>query len=193
MATDLVLVADAGNPADIPDAVRLMFEADDTDGNPSTCSPDIVELVTAAIARNIPRPPGGNAPGTLEVRLELVPESDLGRFNVRLDGTTVLANAGNGATTGPLSVSAGAHRITQAGASGTDLSNYRTFFGAGCSSDGSVTVRSCFPRVCTIANLFDPTDCRQECREERDLCLQDPDTLPRFCVQLLRICLASCN
>ena len=93
VATDLVLAADAGNPADIPDAVRLMFLADDDDGNPATCSPHFVELTSAATARRIPRPPGGNAPGTLEVRMTVVPP-DSGRFNVRLDGGSFLARVG---------------------------------------------------------------------------------------------------
>jgi hypothetical protein len=57
LATRLVMAAGAANPSNIPDAVRLSFVADDTDGNLSTCSPHFKELAAAADSRSIPRPP----------------------------------------------------------------------------------------------------------------------------------------
>lgn len=56
IATELVLAAAAGNPADIPDAVHLSFLADDDDGDLTTCSPHFKELAAAADSRKIPRP-----------------------------------------------------------------------------------------------------------------------------------------
>lgn len=71
IATELVLAAAAANPANIPDAVRLSFIADDTDGNLATCSPHFKELAAAADSRHIPRPAncvssgaGGASPGS---------------------------------------------------------------------------------------------------------------------------------
>ena len=57
IAARLVLAAAAANPANIPDAVRLMFIADDDDGNLSNGTPHFTELAAAADSRNLPRPP----------------------------------------------------------------------------------------------------------------------------------------
>lgn len=58
IAADLVLAAAAANPANVPDAVRLSFIADDDDGNLSNGTPHFAELAAAADSRNIPRPAG---------------------------------------------------------------------------------------------------------------------------------------
>lgn len=65
LATRLVMAAAAANPSNIPDAVRLSFVADDTDGNLATCSPHFKELAAAADSRNIPRPASCATPGTV--------------------------------------------------------------------------------------------------------------------------------
>jgi len=56
IASRLVLAAAAGNPADIPDAVKLSFLADDDDGDLNNGTPHCLELGAAADSRNIPRP-----------------------------------------------------------------------------------------------------------------------------------------
>lgn len=66
-ARQLVLGAAAANPANVADAVRLSFVADDNDGDLTTCSPHFKVLAQAADSRDIPRPPdctegGGAAP-----------------------------------------------------------------------------------------------------------------------------------
>jgi hypothetical protein len=57
LATRFVLGAAAGNPANIPDAVRLSFVVDAPDGNPAHGSPHFRALAAAADAHHIPRPP----------------------------------------------------------------------------------------------------------------------------------------
>lgn len=57
ITSHLVLAAAAANPIDIPDAVRLMFIADDDDGNLSNGTPHCRELAAAADSRNLPHPP----------------------------------------------------------------------------------------------------------------------------------------
>ena len=57
VAKRLILAADAMNPKDIPDAVRLAFLADDDDGHLTNGSPHFAELAAAADSRKIPRPP----------------------------------------------------------------------------------------------------------------------------------------
>ncbi|MBI2806269.1 MAG: hypothetical protein HYX68_14920 [Planctomycetes bacterium] len=57
VAKRLILTADAMNPKDIPDAIRLAFLADDDDGDLSNGSPHFAQLAAAADSRKIPRPP----------------------------------------------------------------------------------------------------------------------------------------
>jgi hypothetical protein len=64
IALRLVMGAAVANPANIPDAVRLSFVADDDDGNLATCSPHFQILAAAADSRNIPRPPDCVPPGS---------------------------------------------------------------------------------------------------------------------------------
>ena len=56
IATQLILAAAKANPADIPDAVKLSFIADDDDGDLSNGTPHFKELAAAADSRKIPRP-----------------------------------------------------------------------------------------------------------------------------------------
>jgi hypothetical protein len=56
LATRLVLGSAAGNPTNIPDAVRLSFVVDAPDGNPAHGSPHFRALAAAADSRHIPRP-----------------------------------------------------------------------------------------------------------------------------------------
>ena len=67
--------------------------------------------------------------GKLEVRKVLQPADRVGRFDLQLDGVTKKANAGNGDTTGALTVDAGPHTVgevagTRVGGGQTDLPHY---------------------------------------------------------------------
>lgn len=57
MAKDLTLHACKANPTSIPNAVELVFEADDDDADLSNGSPHFKAIASAADSRKIPRPP----------------------------------------------------------------------------------------------------------------------------------------
>ncbi len=71
--------------------------------------------------------PIGNT-GTLEVKKELSPATDPGRFDLTIDGLTQRANATDGDSTGKKTVSVGTHIVGEVGslATATDLSKYAT-------------------------------------------------------------------
>lgn len=75
--------------------------------------------------------------GTLTINQVIDPVDDPGLFNLQIDGSTAGdgANAGNGGTTGAVTVSAGAHAVGQTAASGTDLSDYEA--STTCTADGA--------------------------------------------------------
>ena len=88
---------------------------------------------------------------------KLVPASDAGRFDLKVDGTTVKAAAGDGGT-GTTYVKPGSYTISESAASGTNLGDYTasteckktpTRTGGGGST---VTVGSGDEVVCTITN-----------------------------------------
>jgi hypothetical protein len=54
---------------------------------------------------------------------QLVPSSDAGRFDLKVDGSTVKAAAGDGGT-GSLLVAPGHHHVTETATAGTDLADY---------------------------------------------------------------------
>ena len=58
IASRLTLAAAAGNPSNIPDAVRLVFLADDTDTNVGNGTPHCKAIAAAADSRKIPKPAG---------------------------------------------------------------------------------------------------------------------------------------
>jgi cysteine-rich repeat protein len=65
-------------------------------------------------------------PKTIEVCKELIPPTDPGLFNLRVDGITYLSNATDGDCTGEVEVGAGTHTVSETGAMGTNLGNYGT-------------------------------------------------------------------
>ncbi|MDX6679200.1 MAG: hypothetical protein QOE31_3252, partial [Solirubrobacteraceae bacterium] len=74
---------------------------------------------------------------TIEVVKNLVPAADAGRFDLKIDGVTKKANAGDTDTTTPQSVALGtAHTLTETGASApsTNLSDYTS--GYSCTTNG---------------------------------------------------------
>ena len=62
--------------------------------------------------------------GVITATKRLVPEADAGRFDLKIDGVAQAAGAGDGGTTGPESVSAGDHSVSEAAAAGTVLDDY---------------------------------------------------------------------
>jgi len=101
--------------------------------------------------------------GTIEVRKDLVPHDDAGRFDLRVDGATKKTGAGDGDTTGAVVVPAGSnHTVGELAAAGTNLSDYSSSIactrngnpaesGSGTSLTG-VTVNANDAVVCTITN-----------------------------------------
>jgi hypothetical protein len=77
---------------------------------------------------------------------------DTGRFEVLLDGTATLWNAGNSASTGDKTVSPGPHAITEGGLAGTSLANYVTSFSGNCSATGQITALIGTSVDCVVTN-----------------------------------------
>lgn len=140
-------------------------------------------------------PPEPPPPPTLTVRLRVLPGGDPGRFNLRIDGVTLVGNAADGGSTGPREVTAGTHTVSQTAGTGTNLADYRTFIGGDCALDGRVSLAPGDAKLCFVTNVRQETEssCEQDCRTERDTCNQDPQTLPQICVQIFQACLATCN
>ena len=106
------------------------------------------------------------ATGTVTVKKVLVPATDPGKFTLQLTPNpgTLLANflnAGNGAVMGPVTVPAGNYIVSEVGGSnGTSMANYTSVIsGAGCGSNGAVTVAAGDNKVCTITNTRHPAIC----------------------------------
>ena len=65
--------------------------------------------------------------GTIVVTKNLNPNTDPGKFNLQIDGSSPNAgsqNVGNGGTTGAVTVNTGSHSVGETGGTGTSLSNY---------------------------------------------------------------------
>ena len=62
--------------------------------------------------------------GKLEVIKSLSPNTDTGKFNLQVDGTTYASNVGDGGDTGQQVVSVASHTIGETAVTGTDLTNY---------------------------------------------------------------------
>ena len=94
---------------------------------------------------------------TLTVNKVCLPTGDGGKFNLRIDGNTVTADAACGGTTGQQVVTVGSHTVAETAGTSTDLNNYTTLIGGDCAADGSVTVGAGQNKVCTITNTRKPT------------------------------------
>jgi hypothetical protein len=91
---------------------------------------------------------------TLTVNKTVVPVSDSGLFNLRIDGATAGtgANAGDGGTTGAVPVLAGAHTVSETAGTNTTLSDYISAIGGDCATNGSITLALGQNKTCTITN-----------------------------------------
>jgi hypothetical protein len=72
----------------------------------------------------------------LTVNKVVVPATDPGRFNLRIDGNTVAANATGGASSGPQFVSPNVqHTVSETAGTGTSLANYGATIGGDCAAN----------------------------------------------------------
>src|SRR6266516_5042962 len=92
---------------------------------------------------------------TLTVRKVLVPSSDSGKFNLRVDGNTVAADVGDGGANTAV-YSLGSHTVSETAGTGTDLSDYTSVIGGDCAADGSVSLAAGENKTCTITNTAIP-------------------------------------
>ncbi len=91
---------------------------------------------------------------TLRVIKDIVPDTDIGLFNLRIDGTTAGtgANVGDGGTTGFVPVNAGNHTVSETAGTSTTLSDYVSVIGGDCAASGSVSLALAENKTCTITN-----------------------------------------
>lgn len=82
---------------------------------------------------------------------KLVPATDSGRFDLKVDSTVVKAAAGDGGS-GSLLVNPGAHTVSETAAAGTDLADYKAEISCAGRTGGSVNVQSGDDITCTITN-----------------------------------------
>jgi Prealbumin-like fold domain len=88
---------------------------------------------------------------------KLVPATDSGRFDLKVDGATIKAAAGDGGS-GSTFVTVGAHQVTETGANGTNLADYtasidcKTTTAARTYGPDWVHVKSGDDVTCTITN-----------------------------------------
>jgi hypothetical protein len=81
---------------------------------------------------------GKLCPGQLTVTKKLVPSDDPGLFDLKVDGVVKKADAGNGGTTGALTLDAGSHSIGEAAGTGTSLDKYSS--ATKCTDSGGADV-----------------------------------------------------
>jgi hypothetical protein len=125
----------------------------------------------------------------------VVPFGDPGRFNLIVDNTTLATNLRDGGSTGPHTLAPGAHTLSEAAGSGTNLADYRTTICGACSAGGAIQpgVR----QSCSITNLRLPSPapapgCATECLSELFQCGQAGEP-PEFCNDVFNRCLNRCQ
>ena len=102
--------------------------------------------------------------GTITVVKDLIPASDTGRFNLRIDGNVVRADAGDGDSSGAISVNTGTHTVSEVAGSIGDSNDYTSSVsctpgGASASGRGplDVAVTDGANITCTVTNVKDAT------------------------------------
>lgn len=94
--------------------------------------------------------------GSLTVTKILTPSSNAGRFDLRIDGVAYATNAGDGGTTGAITLNAGVHIVSESAAnSATSLMNYISSIvctGPSGTSGGVVSVGIGATVACAITN-----------------------------------------
>jgi hypothetical protein len=127
----------------------------------STVDSTGARVATGAGNQTVPLKFSGQlATGTLEVIKDLVPNTDPGTFDLRVDGTTY-GTGGDGTDTGALTFLQGSYGVDEAGTAGTSLSDYTSSIS--CQNGGNppavvngtsttVTIAPGDAWVCTITN-----------------------------------------
>ena len=82
----------------------------------------------------------------------LVPSTDTGKFNLRMNGVIKATNVGNNGTTGAIIRNPGLVTVDETAGTGTSLGNYTRVIGGDCSVNGTVTLASGNNKTCTITN-----------------------------------------
>ncbi len=93
---------------------------------------------------------------TLTINKILVPTSNSGLFNLKIDDTVYATNIGNNGTTGAQIVGIGTHTFSEEAAnSATSLNDYAITYGgdSGCNTDGSIILAAGENKICTITNV----------------------------------------
>ena len=136
--------------------------------------------------------------GTIEVIKELVPSDALGVFNLQVDGQTEFPNAGNGDSTGPVTVSAGlstdsdpigdTHTVGETAGNGTTLSLFDTEIFCEDDDDETAYAAGVGPLdvfvepddawVCRIVNTFNVTPAATEPPATEPPATEPPATEP---------------
>src|SRR5215213_2420111 len=140
--TQVTLDAGAYNVTETgPSGYAASFSAD--------CSGSIAngQMKTCTVTNNDISP-------TLRVIKDVVPDTDGGLFNLRIDGVTAGtgANAGDGGTTGFVPVNAGNHTVSETAGTNTTLSDYTAVIGGDCAANGAVSLALAQNKTCTITN-----------------------------------------
>ncbi len=137
-------------------------------GNPRLLTPELVGKSTALVATSFVPCKPASPQGTITVTKKLVPADDSGRFDLLVDGTVKKAGAGDGGTTGAVSVPAGSHSISETASAGGTLADYTTAIDCvGTNEAGPLTssttslqdipVEAGDDWRCTITNTRNPT------------------------------------
>jgi hypothetical protein len=116
------------------------------------------------------RKPGPAADAFLTVTKVLIPATDPGRFNLRIDGVARATNVGNGGSTGSVVVLQGTHVVDEVG-NGTNLSPYIRTFSGDCNASGSVALAAGDHKTCTITNRKNTAPCLAACSVAEGVCM----------------------
>lgn len=136
----------------------------DWDGPPThvtNCAATLQAALTACFNQLCQTP----KPSQLDIKERVAPSTDTGRFRLSINGSVELANVGDLADTGFVTVKMGTNVVSEAGASGTDLANYVVQFGGDCSASDTSLGQFARPvnlgvgqqKSCTITNLGFPS------------------------------------
>jgi microsomal dipeptidase-like Zn-dependent dipeptidase len=127
----------------------------------TVCSATLSNALTACFNQlcQVPKP------SQLAVTERVFPSVDTGRFTLSIDGSVQLANVGDQANTGFVTVKVGANVASEGGANGTDPGAYVVQFGGDCAPSDTSLGRLARPvsvgvgqqKTCSIANLGFPS------------------------------------
>ena len=140
------------------------------------------------------RKPGTGADAHLTVTKILIPATDPGRFDLRIDGITQTSNVGNGGSTGSVVVTGGMHTVDELG-NGASLSSYIRTFAGDCNAAGSVTLAAGDNKICTITNRKNLGPCLAACNVAEGQCMSQAHSVSerQQCIQDKNECAQQCN